>query len=293
MRWHSRRGLRHARHGLARTPARADARRTQSARFRRIPRRGRWRQPATAPGSGAARGQRLRPHLVHIARELPEVSGEAPRLYVLTRNAQAVLARRLRQPRHAGLRGLLRAIGAEHPYLHPTHIDVDALTGRGADRSATAGRLAGGRDRLAQRPVVDRAAVPGSAAPRRAGEHGRRPPTRRYAAAASAPPATCRQSNSSSAGRVPPGPGQIEVAVQRVQRQLRRRARGIRPIPVLRRTAATAGPGFRRGGDRGRARRHRRTGSATASAASPRTAVGQHSSPATLRWPRRCRPDLS
>nr|WP_204807610.1 type I polyketide synthase [Mycobacterium riyadhense] len=66
--------------------------------------------------------------LIHIARELPEVRGEAPRLYVVTRNAQAVVADDQVNLAHAGVRGLLRAIGAEHPYLRTTHIDVDSRT---------------------------------------------------------------------------------------------------------------------------------------------------------------------
>ncbi|OBK27020.1 polyketide synthase [Mycobacterium asiaticum] len=66
--------------------------------------------------------------LVHIARELPEVRDAAPRLYVLTRNAQAVLAGDQVNLAHVGVRGLLRVVGAEHPYLRTTHIDVDERT---------------------------------------------------------------------------------------------------------------------------------------------------------------------
>ncbi len=54
--------------------------------------------------------------------------GEAPRLYVVTRNAQPVRSTDDVNLAQAGLRGLLRVIGAEHPYLHTTHIDVDKLT---------------------------------------------------------------------------------------------------------------------------------------------------------------------
>ena len=67
-------------------------------------------------------------HVVRIARELPDVSGEAPRLYALTRGAQTVLSDDCANLEQAGLRGLLRVIGAEHPYLRTTHIDVDAQT---------------------------------------------------------------------------------------------------------------------------------------------------------------------
>ncbi|MGA7052547.1 MAG: SDR family NAD(P)-dependent oxidoreductase, partial [Mycobacterium sp.] len=67
-------------------------------------------------------------HVVRIARELPEVSGEAPRLYAVTRGAQTVLSEDCANLEQVGLRGLLRVIGAEHPYLSTTHIDVDEQT---------------------------------------------------------------------------------------------------------------------------------------------------------------------
>ncbi len=64
-------------------------------------------------------------HMVRIARELPEIAGESPRLYVVTTNAQTVLANDVVNLEQGGLRGLLRVIGAEHPHLHTTHIDID------------------------------------------------------------------------------------------------------------------------------------------------------------------------
>ena len=64
-------------------------------------------------------------HMVRIARELPEIAGESPRLYVVTTNAQTVLADDVVNLEQGGLRGLLRVIGAEHPHLHTTHIDID------------------------------------------------------------------------------------------------------------------------------------------------------------------------
>lgn len=66
--------------------------------------------------------------LVRIAQQVAEATVEAPRLFVVTRGAQAV---RLEDPinlEQGGLRGLLRVIGAEHPQLHPTQIDVDVVT---------------------------------------------------------------------------------------------------------------------------------------------------------------------
>jgi len=73
----------------------------------------------------AQRGGAQVRHLVRIARELTEVAGDPPRLYVVTRGAQAVLAGERPNLEQAGVRGLLRVIGAEHPHLRPTQIDVD------------------------------------------------------------------------------------------------------------------------------------------------------------------------
>ena len=88
----------------------------------------------TAPKSGKpdeespAVGAELVRHLVRIARELPEIEGEAPRLYVVTTSAQPVLPEDVPNLEQGGLRGLLRVIGAEHPHLHTTHIDIDGQT---------------------------------------------------------------------------------------------------------------------------------------------------------------------
>ncbi len=81
-------------------------------------------------------------HLVRITRELPELSGEAPRLYVLTRDAQTVLSEDCTNLEQGGLRGLLRVIGSEHPHLHTTHIDVNGQT----DAEQLARQLVSGSD---------------------------------------------------------------------------------------------------------------------------------------------------
>lgn len=67
-------------------------------------------------------------HLVRIVRDLPDLAGDPPRLYVVTRGAQTVLPGERPNLEQAGLRGLLRVIGAEHPHLRPTQIDVDEQT---------------------------------------------------------------------------------------------------------------------------------------------------------------------
>jgi acyl transferase domain-containing protein/acyl carrier protein len=86
------------------------------------------------PASGApteqclSRGRELVEEVVHIARELPNTEGQPPRLYVVTRGAQAVTAGDEINLDQSGLRGLLRSIGNEHPPLTPTQIDIDTHT---------------------------------------------------------------------------------------------------------------------------------------------------------------------
>lgn len=88
----------------------------------------------TAPGSegGADRvvlqGADQVRHLVRITRELVDLPGEPPRLFVVTRNAQTVVDGDITNLEQAGLRGLVRVIGAEYPHLRVTHIDVDRHT---------------------------------------------------------------------------------------------------------------------------------------------------------------------
>ena len=89
----------------------------------------------TAPQNGhpdeesGVRGGDYVKHVVRIARELPEIAAQVPRLYVMTRNAQTVLADDRANLEQGGLRGVLRVIGTEHPHLKVTHIDVDEQTG--------------------------------------------------------------------------------------------------------------------------------------------------------------------
>ncbi|MGC7323108.1 hypothetical protein RBA16_26805, partial [Mycobacteroides abscessus subsp. massiliense] len=57
-----------------------------------------------------------------------DLPGEPPRLFVVTRNAQTVVDGDITNLEQAGLRGLVRVIGAEYPHLRVTHIDVDRHT---------------------------------------------------------------------------------------------------------------------------------------------------------------------
>jgi polyketide synthase 5 len=67
-------------------------------------------------------------HLTHITRELLKIPGELPRVYVVTCNAHSVLAGDRPNLEQAGLRGLVRVIGNEYPHLGATQIDMDAVT---------------------------------------------------------------------------------------------------------------------------------------------------------------------
>ena len=66
--------------------------------------------------------------LMNMARELAEADRRA-RLFVVTDMAQRVLPDNVVHLAHGGVRGWLRALGAELPALHPTQIDVDRQVG--------------------------------------------------------------------------------------------------------------------------------------------------------------------
>ena len=166
----------------------------------------------TSDEKGAVRGVEYVQHLVRIARELPDIEGDIPRLYVVTRGAQSVLTDDCVNLEQGGLRGLLRTIGAEHSHLRTTHIDVDEQT----DAEQVARQLLAGSEedetawrddewytaRLCPTPlrpgerrttVVDHA------------HDGMRLQIRT--------PGDMQTIELVACDRVPPGPGQIEVAV--------------------------------------------------------------------------------
>ncbi|WP_304441405.1 sulfolipid-1 biosynthesis phthioceranic/hydroxyphthioceranic acid synthase [Mycobacterium sp. 852014-52450_SCH5900713] len=76
----------------------------------------------------AGRGGDYVRHLVRIARQITEIDREPPRLYVVTRNAQAVVPGDVNNLEQAGLRGLVRAINTEYPHLRASQIDMDEDT---------------------------------------------------------------------------------------------------------------------------------------------------------------------
>jgi len=151
-------------------------------------------------------------HLVRITRELPDFPAQLPRLYVVTRNAQTVVAGDVPNLEQAGLRGLIRVIGNENPHLQATQIDMDDAT----DAEQLTRQLVGGSEeeetawrqsawytaRLActpLRPEDRRTTVVNQ-------QHdGMRLQIRTPGDLSSMEFVACQ--------RVPPGPGQVEVAV--------------------------------------------------------------------------------
>ena len=106
---------------------------------------------ADETSESAARGGDYVAHVVRIARELAEVDGASPRLYVVTRNAQRCVPEDCPNLEQGGLRGLLRVIGTENPHLRTTHIDVDEQTDVERLARQLLGGVRRGRDRVAQR----------------------------------------------------------------------------------------------------------------------------------------------
>ncbi|WP_055404743.1 MULTISPECIES: sulfolipid-1 biosynthesis phthioceranic/hydroxyphthioceranic acid synthase [unclassified Mycobacterium] len=83
--------------------------------------------PAGEPDEqGLLQGREQVRHVVRMIRDLPEMSATPPRLYVVTRRAQIVLAEDEPNLVQAGLRGLLRVVGAENPQLRTTQIDLES-----------------------------------------------------------------------------------------------------------------------------------------------------------------------
>ena len=212
-----------------------------------------------ADEEGLARARELVRHLVRIARELPELPTESPRLYVVTRAAQAVLPGDQVNLDHAGLRGMLRVIGAEHPQLRPTQIDVD----ENSDPERVATELLSGsqEDETAWRGGEWFTARL-SATPLRVGE--RRTTTVNHECDGMRlqirNPGDLQTLELAALERTPPGPGQIEVAVSASSVNFRDVLDCLRPISQLRRASVTVWYRFRGRGDCSRTRRQRPSG---------------------------------
>ncbi len=158
------------------------------------------------------RGREQVRHLVRIATELADIPGESPRLYVVTRQAQIVRPDDEANLDQAGLRGLLRVIGAEHPHLRPTQIDVDEDT----DAQEVAAELLSGSDE------DETAWRSGQWYTARLQPGPLRPDERRTTVAdyerdgmrlMIRTPGDLETMELAAFQRIPPGPGQVEVAV--------------------------------------------------------------------------------
>ena len=226
---------------------------------------------------------------MRITRELPEIPNELPRIYVVTRNAQTVLAGDVANLEQAGLRGLMRVIGTEHPHLRATQIDVDEAT----DAEQLARQLLGGseEDETAWRN--------GAWYTARLYPTPLRPEERQTTVADHErdgmrlqirTPGDLESMELVAADRVPPGPGQIEVAVSASSINFADVLVAFGRYRAFEGRLPAAGHRFRRGGDRGRTRRHRPPGGRPCRRVCAATAVGARLSSATRAWPSPCRP---
>lgn len=172
----------------------------------------------TTPADGepteqsVAQGRKLVERLVHLTQDVLNIEADPPRLYVVTRGAQAVTATDRIDLDQGGVRGLLRVIGAENPALRPTQIDVDALTG--ADVVAD--------ELLSDSPEDETAWRNGSWFAARLQQSPLKPAERRTTTVDTASdgmrfdirtPGDLDSLEFVTADRPVPGPGQIEVAV--------------------------------------------------------------------------------
>ncbi|GAA3036158.1 type I polyketide synthase [Actinokineospora globicatena] len=85
-----------------------------------------YRPEPSTPAETAAHAHRLTTELLALVQRLTQEL-VPPRLYVITRSAQAVAPGDLPDPAHTALWGLTHTITAEHPELQATTIDVDSL----------------------------------------------------------------------------------------------------------------------------------------------------------------------
>ncbi|CAN5496434.1 type I polyketide synthase [soil metagenome] len=169
-------------------------------------------QQNTGDDQCARRGREHVEHLVRITGEFVQHPGELPRMYLVTRCAQSVVTGDVANLEQAGLRGLMRVIGTEYPHLHSAQIDVD----NGVDADQLARQLLSGaeEDETAWRNgswyTARLCPAPLGAEERRTAvvDHGRDGMRLQIRT-----PGDLETLELTSYERVPPGPGEIEVAV--------------------------------------------------------------------------------
>ncbi len=195
-------------------------------------------------------------HLVRITRELSELEGELPRLYVVTRQAEVLRPDDAINLEQAGLRGLLRVIGSEQPLLGVTQIDVDEHT----DAEQVAQQLLGGseEDETAWRNGEWYTArlCPGPLS------HDERQTAivdheRDNMRLQIRTPGDLQTLELAACDRIPPGPGQIEVAVTMSSINFADVLIAFGKFPSIDDRQTAVGYRFRGCGDRGRGGRHR------------------------------------
>jgi len=152
-------------------------------------------------------------HLARIVDALVGCQARLPRLYLVTHGAQAVLPGEAPAPAYAALRGLTRVLGAEDPHLQPTQIDLDDRTHPGLPA----------RQLLSGSPEDETAWRDGTFYTARLRPAPLRPDERRHGTADHdrdglrvqvRTPGDLDTLELTACDRIPPGPGQIEVAVQ-------------------------------------------------------------------------------
>ncbi|BBY96201.1 polyketide synthase [Mycobacterium gallinarum] len=150
--------------------------------------------------------------LSHITRELSEMPAGWPHLYVVTCNAQTVVAGDVANLEQAGLRGLTRVIGVEHPHVRATQVDLD----EGTDVELWARQL------LSESDEDETAWRNGEWYTARLSPTPLRPDERRMTDASHEhdgmrlqirAPGDLETLELVACERIPPGPGQIEVAI--------------------------------------------------------------------------------
>ncbi|OBH40803.1 sulfolipid-1 biosynthesis phthioceranic/hydroxyphthioceranic acid synthase [Mycobacterium mantenii] len=160
----------------------------------------------------AQRGEDYVRHLARIVRDITAIDDEPPPLYVVTRNAQTVLPGDVINLEQAGLRGLVRAIGTEYPHLRAAQIDVDEDT----DAEQLARQLLGSSDedetawRNGQWHAARLTPAPLRQEERRTAVVSRPDDGMRVQIRT---PGDLETIELAAFQRLPPGPGEIEVAV--------------------------------------------------------------------------------
>lgn len=174
--------------------------------------------PAIEDADPQRRGRDFVTYLLSVVHRLAGLSGQAPRLYLVTRAAATVRPGDRANLEQAGLRGLVRVIDSEHPHLKVTQIDVvdDGTQPDTARAAGIAAQLCSGseEDETAWRDgawyTARLRSAPLGLAERRTTvvEHGSD-----GIRLAFGEPDEIESLESIAQPRITPGPGQIEVAV--------------------------------------------------------------------------------